>query len=59
MLEEISVHEVWPRRVCITGAVYPSTGYLIAELLLLKQLHTSGGITISLHQNDVNKYAGK
>ncbi|VVC24896.1 Lactate dehydrogenase/glycoside hydrolase, family 4, C-terminal [Cinara cedri] len=56
MTEQIPVQRSEPRKVCITGADYPSTCYLIMELLQLKPLHTEGGITIRLHHKDVNKY---
>lgn len=58
LTEEIPRRRPAPRRVCITGAVYPSTCYLISELLQLKELHTTGGITIYLHQKNMNKYEG-
>ncbi|XP_026804364.1 putative malate dehydrogenase 1B [Rhopalosiphum maidis] len=46
------------RKVCITGAVYPSTCYLVSELLQLKQLQaeSGGGVSISLHHKNSNNY---
>lgn len=51
-----AVQRVAPRGVCLTGAVYPSSCYLVSELLQLKQLHTEGGVSIYLHHSDPNKY---
>lgn len=59
LTNEMPVNRILPRRVCITGAVYPSTSYLVTELLQLKNLHTKGGLTICLHNKDANKYGGR
>jgi len=59
LTEQVPVQRATPRKVCITGAVYPSTSFLVSELLQLDQLHTKGGITICLHHKDTNKYGGK
>ncbi|XP_050058720.1 putative malate dehydrogenase 1B isoform X2 [Aphis gossypii] len=58
LTEQKPVHRALARRVCITGAAYPSTCYLVSELLQLKQLQAEGGggINISLHHKDSNNY---
>lgn len=53
-----AVQRVAPREVCLTGVVYPSSIYLVSELLQLKQLHTEGGVSIYLHHCNPNKYEG-
>ncbi|XP_050421144.1 putative malate dehydrogenase 1B [Adelges cooleyi] len=45
-----------PKKVCITGATYPSTSYLVSELLQLKSVQTKRGTIIRLHHKDVKKY---
>ncbi|XP_025207030.1 putative malate dehydrogenase 1B [Melanaphis sacchari] len=58
LTEQKPVCRAVARRVCITGAAYPSTCYLVSELLQMKQLQAKGGggITICLHHKDSNNY---
>ncbi|KAL4098011.1 hypothetical protein QTP88_022686 [Uroleucon formosanum] len=58
LIEQIPVFRAPATRVCITGAVYPSTCYLVSELLQLKRLQAKGGggVTVCLHHKDSNKY---
>jgi len=60
LTEQKPVYRALARRVCITGAAYPSTCYLVSELLQLKQLQaeSGGGINVSLHHKDSNNYGG-
>lgn len=60
LIEQIPVFRAPATRVCITGAVYPSTCYLVSELLQLKRLQAKGGggVTVCLHHKDSNKYGG-
>ncbi|XP_022167662.1 putative malate dehydrogenase 1B [Myzus persicae] len=46
------------KKVCISGATYPSTCYLVSELLQLKRLQAegSGRVKVCLHHSDSNKY---